>query len=109
MRVILICPTCDSGERPGLTRKLPSLLVFRKSAKLDCMEIRVLNEKDAATYWNLRHRSLQEEPFAFGKAAEEYEAIPIEAMVARLRDMAPDFTLGAFEQGEMIGMATYIR
>lgn len=73
------------------------------------MEIRVLNEKDAAAYWDLRHRSLQEEPFAFGKAAEEYAAITVEAMAARLREMAPDFTLGAFEQGELVGMATYIR
>ena len=73
------------------------------------MEIRALNQNDASAYWNLRHRSLQEEPFAFGKSAEEYAAITVEAMAARLRDMAPDFTLGAFEQGELIGMATYIR
>jgi ribosomal protein S18 acetylase RimI-like enzyme len=85
------------------------LLVFLNSAKLNGMELRALNENDAAKYWNLRLKSLQAEPLAFGKAAEEHQATTVEAMGMRLREMAPDFTLGAFEQGELIGMATYIR
>lgn len=73
------------------------------------MEIRALDENDAAAYWNLRLKSLQREPLAFGKAAEEHQATTVASLAARLREMPPDFTLGAFEQGEMIGMATYIR
>ena len=74
------------------------------------MEIRPLRENDAAKYWNLRLESLQTEPFAFGKAAEEHLATAVEATAIRFRDMpAHSFNLGAFESGELIGIATFLR
>jgi len=73
------------------------------------MEIRPLNENDEAKYWDLRLEALQSEPFAFGKAPEEHQAISVEAQAARFREMQLDFTLGAFEGDDLIGMATFIR
>ena len=74
------------------------------------MEIRTLGEKDAAEYWNLRLESLQNDPFAFGKAAEEHQATKVEVTAVRLRNTSQEnFTLGAFEGDELIGIATFIR
>ena len=74
------------------------------------MEIRPLGEKDAARYWNLRLESLQNEPLAFGKAAEEHQATKVETTAIRFRGMCADnFTLGAFEGDKLVGIATFIR
>ncbi len=69
-----------------------------------------MGEKDAAAYWNLRLQSLQNDPLAFGKAAEEHQAMKLEVFADRLRDGSDEnFTLGAFEGDVLIGMATFIR
>ena len=74
------------------------------------IEFRRLNEGDAAAYWNLRYEALEREPLAFGKSAEEHRATTVEEWATRFREYPEDsFTLGGFDGGVLVGIATFIR
>jgi ribosomal protein S18 acetylase RimI-like enzyme len=73
------------------------------------LETRVLTERDAAAYWNLRLEALEREPESFVESAEEHRATPIELAAARLREADAGFVLGAFLDGELVGMAGFFR
>jgi ribosomal protein S18 acetylase RimI-like enzyme len=74
------------------------------------VKIRVLKQGDAEAYWNLRLEALEREPRSFIESPEEHRAIARELGAARLRRTNnSSFVMGAFFEGELVGMAGFFR
>jgi RimJ/RimL family protein N-acetyltransferase len=74
------------------------------------IDIRLLTDRDADTYWHLRLEALEREPESFGESAEEHRATTVESAAKRLAAHSDDnFVFGAFHDGQLVGMAGFFR
>ena len=73
------------------------------------MEIRFLTADDAGEWLRLRVEALEGDPEAFGASLEEYQSLGVEEVKRRLWSSADAFVAGAFENGQMLGMAGFFR
>jgi ribosomal protein S18 acetylase RimI-like enzyme len=74
------------------------------------IEIRRLQEDDAAALWKLRLRALETDPHAFGESAEEHGRRSIEEFRRQLASEGREnFVLGALDSGALVGMAGFYR
>ncbi|GGR32351.1 GNAT family N-acetyltransferase [Deinococcus ruber] len=72
--------------------------------------LRPLTADDAAAYFPLRLRGLEESPLAFGRSAEEYRQETPESVAAALEPLEHErVTFGAFVEGALVGSMTLVR
>jgi ribosomal protein S18 acetylase RimI-like enzyme len=73
------------------------------------MEIRRLTAEDAESYQQLRLEALQREPLAFTESVAEHLSLTLQMIKTRLTATDDDFILGAFIDGQLVGMAGFLR
>lgn len=76
------------------------------------IELRTVDETDAAAFRAIWLRALREHPEAFGAAWEEEQQQTVEQIATRLRTelATPEsFTLGAFVDRQLVGIVTFRR
>lgn len=74
------------------------------------MNIRILEESDAAEFSRLRLEALEDDPLAFGSSPEEHRALSLDEIRNRIRPKIHEaFVVGAIDEGSLIGNAGFYR
>lgn len=73
------------------------------------MNIQILALADGEAYQALRLRALREHPEAFGSAYEDEAVVALEKVAERLVSAPERFTLGAWQNASLVGMAGFSR
>lgn len=75
------------------------------------MDIRLLQPSDAVAYWDLRLFALKESPVSFGSTWEESvnRPNPLEQVKERLQPSEQMFTMGAWDNDQLVGVVTIVR
>jgi hypothetical protein len=80
-----------------------------KTERGTTMNVRLLNSSDANKYWNLRLEALEQNPEAFATSYEEaiQRENPDERATQNL-SIEGNFTFGAFDDEELVGVVTLV-
>ncbi|SRR5579871_225789 len=71
------------------------------------MEIRFLKAEDAVEWRRLRAEALEGDPEAFSSSLEEHAKLSLDDVKNRLGLRSDSFVAGAFEDGQLVGMAGF--
>ena len=73
------------------------------------MSIRILGYKDATQYKDLRLQAINDSPTSFCSSYEQEEIYTLQETEHNIRPQTDQFTLGAFDGQQLIGMVTFKR
>lgn len=73
------------------------------------LEIRLLDGKDAKSYYDLRLEGLKKHPENFSLSAKEWKDWDLNEVAEYLEEKDPLWTWGAFLDGELVGIVTLQR
>lgn len=73
------------------------------------VQIRPVAVEEASTLWDLRLEALRTVPEAFGSSYEEALETQPEAVRAKIEETDNQFVLGAYADGQIVGMAGFLR